>query len=461
MPSRQPEAGPLRVYQKWQGKEVFFCGGRLVAGPNWKSLFGTSLLILAPLVAYTLLVGEVLMDELHFAFPLVGLLLGILALAFLFITGCMDPGILKRQEPDDEFLDGRKPKTSEVTVNGHQVLVRYNETCHFYQPPRAHHCSVNDNCIKKFDHHCPWVGTTIGLRNYRFFLSFIFTASLLCIYVCATAVLAIKLEYDNLESADRDLKEAFEAAPAAIAVCLYAALFFLFVGGLSFFHIYLVSTNQTTYENFRYGYDREHNPYNEGCFRNCWSVWCLPIPKPEVNFRDHLPMRISGGSSTTTRTSIFDDDSQREHPKSYSSRSRTDMEMESYGGGSYGIRGDVTIPPPPRTPTWDAVSMAQQHSTRHLAGSRESARNAQYIQRPLSAAGPGADSGSIQVIQPGISFRDEAHNNTRRYYSEGPEIRMFPGRTANSFRPTTVPNQDGVTSRPRPATKISNNRRPR
>jgi palmitoyltransferase ZDHHC9/14/18 len=47
-------------------------------------------------------------------------------------------------------------------VNGYRVTVRYNDTCHFYQPPRAHHCSVNDNCIERFDHHCPWVGTTVG-----------------------------------------------------------------------------------------------------------------------------------------------------------------------------------------------------------------------------------------------------------------------------------------------------------
>ncbi len=50
----------------------------------------------------------------------------------------------------------------DLCVNGQRVTVRYNDTCHFYQPPRAHHCSVNDNCIERFDHHCPWVGTTIG-----------------------------------------------------------------------------------------------------------------------------------------------------------------------------------------------------------------------------------------------------------------------------------------------------------
>lgn len=52
-------------------------------------------------------------------------------------------------------------------MNGHRVTVRYNDTCHFYQPPRAHHCSVNDNCIERFDHHCPWVGTTIGKVSRR------------------------------------------------------------------------------------------------------------------------------------------------------------------------------------------------------------------------------------------------------------------------------------------------------
>jgi hypothetical protein len=54
-------------------------------------------------------------------------------------------------------------RSKDVWVNNQKVTIRYNDTCHFYQPPRAHHCSMNDNCIERFDHHCPWVGTTIGL----------------------------------------------------------------------------------------------------------------------------------------------------------------------------------------------------------------------------------------------------------------------------------------------------------
>ena len=65
--------------------------------------------------------------------------------------------------------------------------MKWSDTINAYQPVRAHHCSANDDCVDKFDHHCPWVGTTIGRRNYRTFLFFVFGTTLLCAYVVACA----------------------------------------------------------------------------------------------------------------------------------------------------------------------------------------------------------------------------------------------------------------------------------
>jgi hypothetical protein len=41
-----------------------------------------------------------------------------------------------------------------------------------YQPPGAVHCPDCNVCIQGFDHHCPWMGTCIGEKNYKAFLAF-------------------------------------------------------------------------------------------------------------------------------------------------------------------------------------------------------------------------------------------------------------------------------------------------
>jgi palmitoyltransferase ZDHHC9/14/18 len=173
------------------------------------------------------------------------------------------------------------------------VSLKWNDSCHFYQPPRAHHCSVNNDCIEKFDHHCPWVGTTIGQRNYRSFLLFVFNTTLLALYVFGVSALQVRLKFAQQQAAHAagtrggkaSVGDAVREAPAAVACMAFTFLGVWFVGGLSGFHSYLVATNQTTYENFRYSYGRGENPYDRGVLRNCWEAWCAPRLPRKVDFR--------------------------------------------------------------------------------------------------------------------------------------------------------------------------------
>jgi len=94
----------------------------------------------------------------------------------LFLTSARDPGIIPRNlhPPEDEGssisadwpgsqVSGPSlPPTKDVMVNGMVVKVKYCQTCMLYRSPRCSHCSICNNCVERFDHHCPWVGQCIG-----------------------------------------------------------------------------------------------------------------------------------------------------------------------------------------------------------------------------------------------------------------------------------------------------------
>ncbi|KAM9307147.1 palmitoyltransferase ZDHHC18-B [Pholidichthys leucotaenia] len=307
---------PKRARRKWEvfpGKNRFYCDGRIIVARQSGVLPLTLGLILVTSVLFFIFDCPFLVKHLTSCIPVIGGVLFVFVVITLLQTSFTDPGILPRATPE-EAADIEKhiddmgttsyrppPRTKEVLINQQVVKLKYCFTCKMFRPPRTSHCSLCDNCVERFDHHCPWVGNCVGKRNYRFFYTFIVSLSFLTAFIfgCVTTHLALRAQGGKgLVSA---LQETISTA-VELVICFFSVWSIL---GLSGFHTYLVASNLTTNEDIKGSWSGKSgegviNPYSHrNIFINCCSVLCAPMPPSLIDRRGFLPADESAQTGST------------------------------------------------------------------------------------------------------------------------------------------------------------------
>ena len=86
---------------------------------------------------------------------------------------------------------------------GQLYKFKFCETCLIFRPQRTAHCNICNNCVQRFDHHCVWLGTCIGKRNYQSFINLLNTAFIFGLYVMVCCVISIAWKSVTLGSAEQ------------------------------------------------------------------------------------------------------------------------------------------------------------------------------------------------------------------------------------------------------------------
>ena len=267
------------------GNNKFICNNKLILGNKYYHMIISFILISLPSILFILTMFKLK----NISIAVIDIILYILVIIFLLMGGCSEPGLVERNN-EYAFYDNRK-SVIKMNIKGHIVNLNYCYTCFHFRPPRTSHCAECDNCVEKFDHHCLWMGTCVGKRNYKYFYYLVSLVTILC------SITFISSFYYLFNYFKIYLKEEKSKNNLTIIISLsidgFISVMFLvfFLIKLFCLHTYLVSSGLTFYEHIkkRYFITLGIKPYSRGCLKNIINRIFRRIPSSKLNLDEICP----------------------------------------------------------------------------------------------------------------------------------------------------------------------------
>ncbi|CAJ2503893.1 Uu.00g112870.m01.CDS01 [Anthostomella pinea] len=326
--------GQGRNYEHFEGNTVFCIGGRLQNTRHRPINIATGFLVVLPAALFFGTSAPYLWRHVSPAVPIIFAYLFYISISSFLHASGTDPGILPRNlhqfPPADENEDPLRLapptndwtliKSAESSTAAMEVPTKYCKTCSIWRPPRAHHCRLCDNCVETQDHHCVWINNCVGRRNYRYFFTFVASATLLSAFLVG-ASLAQLLVYSHLEG--KSFGEAINHFRVPFAMVIYGIFAFTYPAALTGYHLFLMGRGETTREflnSHKFLKKDRYRAFTQGSFWKNWNV-VLCRPRPSTYYR--FKTRFEEGDQRLG--------DRRAQQKTKSPRDGQDMEMQSVG----------------------------------------------------------------------------------------------------------------------------------